>query len=365
MNALSTHPRYLAHGPFRAELKRRVDRYFENLGVSPHGSPRIVRKTVVILAWFLASYLMLLGVATTAWQAALLAVSLGLAMAGIGFDLQHDGNHGGYSTHPFVNRLAAFGLDLLGGASYNWSWKHNIFHHSNPNVAGIDADIDLEPFVRMSPAQKWRPMHRLQFFYLWPLYSLLAVKWHFFDDFNDLYHGKIGENPFPRPTGARLWTLVLGKVVFFSWAFVLPSFFHPFWQLALVYLLASATLSVALALTFQMAHCVEGNAFPARDAGSAPPTKEWAVHQVEATADFAPGNPFVTWYMGGLNYQVEHHLFPKVCHVHLPQLAPIVEAVCKEQGIRYHVNPTTRSALASHARFIRKLGRRPEPAPAG
>src|SRR5229473_6578843 len=143
--ATSSKARYLAHGAFYAELRRRVEIHFATIGCAPNKAPGMYAKTAVMLGWFAASYVLLVFWAATYWQASALAVSLGLATAGIGFNVQHDGVHGGYSPRKGVNRLMALSLDMLGGSSYVWSWKHNVFHHSNPNAVGLDADIDIQP----------------------------------------------------------------------------------------------------------------------------------------------------------------------------------------------------------------------------
>jgi len=270
-------------------------------------------------------------------------------------NVQHDGGHGGYSRREGVNLLMAFALDLLGASSYVWSWKHNVFHHSNPNIAGLDSDIDLQPFCRLAPTQPRRAWHRFQHLYIWFLYSFLVVKWQLVDDFKELASGRIGGQHFARPRGRRLWILVAGKVIFFSWAFVLPLLLHPILSVAFCFALASMTVSLTLAITFQCAHVVEGAAFPSLDKSGRAST-EWAVHQVEASVNFAPRNRLLSWYLGGLNYQIEHHLFPRVCHLHLRNLSTIVQTACLEYGVKYRVYRTARAALASHARWVHRLG---------
>ena len=221
--ATSSNSRYLPHGAFYAELRRQVDLYFTIVGGVPNEAPGMHLKSAVMLGWFAGSYALLTFWATTWWQASALALSLGLAMAGIGFNIQHDAGHGAYSHREGVNLIMALALDVLGASSYVWSWKHNVFHHSNPNIAGLDADIDIQPFCRLAPAQPRRPGHRFQHLYIWFLYSLLTVKWQLVDDFKELASGRIGGQHFPPPRGWRLWSLVAGKILFIGWAFVLPA----------------------------------------------------------------------------------------------------------------------------------------------
>lgn len=354
--AQATKAKFLEAGPFHHELKARVERYLQESGQSQRDLPRMYLKTVVILGWFVASYAWLVLGASSLVGAALGCASLGLAMAGIGFSIQHDANHGGYSERRSINRLLAGMLDVVGGSSYVWSWKHNIFHHSHPNVVGLDADIDIQPFCRVAPGQRLRAAHRFQHVYIWLLYGLLAVKWHFVDDFKDVLTGSVGRQRMPRPTGRKLAWVLGGKLLFFGWAFVLPALVHPLWQVALGYAVTSFILGLTLASVFQLAHCVEEAEFPALPQGTGTFPREWAVHQVESTVDFAPGNRLAGWYLGGLNFQVVHHLFPRVCHLHYPALSRIVEATCREHGVRYRRQDSVRAALGSHVRWLKRMG---------
>ncbi|WP_155893888.1 fatty acid desaturase family protein [Cystobacter fuscus] len=355
--AQATKARFLEAGPFHQALKTRVDTYLQRSGRAPRDLPGMYAKTAALLAWFVASYVFLAFVAAGPWSALLGCVSLGLAMAGIGFSVQHDANHGGYSERRPLNQLLAGTLDMLGASSYVWSWKHNVFHHSHPNVVGLDADIDIQPFCRVAPGQRLRPAHRFQHFYIWMLYGLLTVKWQLVDDFANVIKGRVGQQKMPRPTGRKLVGMLGGKLFFFAWALGVPSFFHPVWKVALCYALTSFILGLTLATVFQLAHCVEEADFPeVPQGGGGSFSREWAVHQVETTVDFARGNRWLCWYLGGLNFQVVHHLFPKVCHLHYPALSRIIEQTCVEHGVRYRTQDSVRAALGSHVRWLKRMG---------
>lgn len=352
----ATKAKFQESGPFHQDLKARVEQYLGASGRAPRDLPAMYAKTVVILGWFAASYAWVVFGATGFWGAALGCVSLGLSIAGIGFSIQHDANHGSYSSRRGVNRLLGWTLDAIGGSSYVWSWKHNIFHHSHTNMVGLDEDIDIQPLCRIAPGQKRHAAHRFQHLYIWVLYGLLPVKWHFIDDFKDMLTGRVGHQKMPRPSGRKLAGALGGKLLFYGWTLVLPLLFHPLWQVALGYALASSVLGVTLATVFQLAHCVEEADFTEVEGRGLLP-RDWATHQVGSTVDFARGNPLVSWYLGGLNFQVEHHLFPKVCHLHYPALSRIVEQTCREHGIRYRTNKSVTAALKSHVRWLKHMGR--------
>ncbi|MFO0864896.1 MAG: fatty acid desaturase [Gemmataceae bacterium] len=230
---------------FRLELQRRVEAFFAETGRSPRDCPQMYIKTAILVSAYVAIYLLLVFFATNAWQAVPLAALLGLATAGIGFDIQHDAGHHAYSSRPWINRIMATTLDLIGGSSYVWRWKHGVFHHTYVNVAEHDADIDVGILARLSPHQKRYAFHRWQHFYLWPLYGFLAILWHFQSDFYEVAVGRIGKNRFPRPRGWDLIVFLAGKAFFFSFAFVVPLQFHSLGTVLCYYAIASVTLGIA------------------------------------------------------------------------------------------------------------------------
>jgi linoleoyl-CoA desaturase len=333
-------------------LQSCVDQFFAATGKSRYADARMYVKAVVLLAWFGLSYYALVFGAATVWQGLLAAVSLGLAVAGIGFNIQHDGNHGAFSKRNWLNRLTGLTLDLMGASSYLWIHKHNLAHHTYTNIPGSDEDIEIYPLGRLAPDDPYYALHRFQHFYLWLVYALLPTQWYFYNDFRKLWTGKISSRTFPRPRGWELAGLIAGKVAFFAWAFVIPCFYHRFWVVAVFYAVASGVLGIVLSVVFQLAHSVEETRHPAmgEETGS-----EWVRHQIQTTADFARGNRLVTWYLGGLNFQTTHHLFPKVCHVHYPHLSQMIEGVCRKRGIEYLAQPSLAGAVRSHYRFLRRL----------
>jgi linoleoyl-CoA desaturase len=341
---------------FQLALHRRVDDYFRDGRHDRRDLRQWYIKAASILSLFTASYLLLVFVATAWWQAVPLAIVLALATTGIGFNIMHDGGHGAVSNHRAMNRLMAHTLDIVGGSSYLWRWKHGVLHHSYSNITGHDMDVSLGMLARFTPYQARHPHQRWQQWYIWFLYGVMAIKWQFFDDFRTLALGRIGPHRIPRPRGADLVWLVLGKVTFFVLAFVVPLALHPLWAVAGLYVLYAVVLGVSLSVVFQLAHCVEEADFPELAEGTRAVDNAWAVHQVETTVDFSRGNRVMTWLLGGLNYQIEHHLFPDVSHCNYPGLSPLVRQTCAEFGIVYKEHPTIWSGLRSHFRWLRRMG---------
>ena len=343
---------------FHADLKARVQAYFDRTGRAPHGGGAIQRKTAVLAAWLLASYLLVLLAPVGPLLAALLTVSIGLAMAGIGFSVMHDANHGSYSASPRVNRVMGFSIDVLGASSHVWRHKHNILHHTYTNIAGLDTDIEASAMLRLAPSQPQRRFHRFQHLYIWALYCLFPLKWWFLDDARELASGKIAEHSFPPARGWTLWRALAAKAFFVGWAFVLPLALHPTWKLLPLWVLGIATLGVVTSVVFQLAHCVGAADFPVASKGGQM-QDGWAEHQIATTVDFARRSRFLGWYLGGLNFQIEHHLFPRISHVHYQAVSAIVQETCGDHGVAYSAEPTLWSALASNLRWLREMGSGP------
>jgi linoleoyl-CoA desaturase len=351
--------RFSRDNSFQLELRRRVDEYFRQTGRQERDCPEMYLKTAIILIAFAGLYAALVFVAATWWQGLLLAVLLGLSMAAIGFNIEHDGAHQAYSNYSWVNRLMAMSLDLLGASSYVWHWKHDVVHHTYVNITGHDSDIELGVVGRLSPHQRRFSFHRWQHFYLWPLYGVNVIKWQFYDDFRDVILGRIGLHKMPRPRGWTLLRFVGVKALFFGMAFLVPMMFHSFSTVILFYGVTVLTTGVVVSVVFQLAQCVEEAEFPLPLEDSGLLENAWAIHQVETTVNFARRSKWQSWLLGGLNFQVEHHLFPRLCHVNYPRISALVEQTCREYGVSYRSHRTFRLGLASHFRWLRRMGTAP------
>jgi linoleoyl-CoA desaturase len=346
-----------ANDGFQVKLRRRVEDYFRKTGLRQRDCWQMYVKTAILLACFAGAYVLLVFVAQTWWQGLSLAILFGLAATALGFNVQHDGGHQSYSSFPWINRLMAMTLELIGGSSYVWRWKHGVVHHTYVNITRHDTDIDVGFLGRLTPHQQRYRFHRWQHFYLWPLYGLLGPKWQFYDDFHRVITGRIGQIRFPRPRGWALAIFLGGKASFLALAFAIPLLFHSPWVVLLFYGVAVTVMGMVSATVFQLAHCVEQAEFPLPRKDTGRIENAWAIHQVETTVDFARGNRVVTWLLGGLNFQIEHHLFPRICHVNYPAISKLVEQTCRECRVKYKEHKSLRTGLASHYRWLRRMGR--------
>ncbi len=348
--------RFAGRSAFYTELCARTDAYFQDEGLRRRDVAGMYGKSALILLWFSSSWCLLVFVAASFWAAFAFAVSLGLSVAAIGMSVMHDANHGAYSRHPMINRFFGSTLDLMGVSSFIWRHKHNVLHHSFANIEGVDYDVDFGLLARLTPGQRRRSWHRYQHLYLWFFYGFLLPKWVFHDDIVIWRALHVGLHPLPRPSTKEWFRFVGWKVVFVAWAAVIPSLFHPLLSVLLFHAIAAFTLGLTLGTTFQLAHCLGEAEFPVAPKEPERMSNDWSLHQLDTTVDFATGNRLVTWFCGGLNFQVEHHLFPKVCHLHYPALARIVDEVCVRHGAQRRRNVTFRDAAVSHFRHLRSLG---------
>lgn len=341
---------------FYATLKKRVHERFPDLKTRRTGGWRMLPKTTIILTGLVVSYVFLVFFASSVIATILGAVVLSQALALVGFNLVHEGAHGSYSNNRTINWLAGTTASFIGASQMIWQHKHNVLHHTYTNVEEMDTDIQSGGLLRWSHLQDWRPWHRFQHLYAFPMYSLLTLQ-VIFSDFRRIITGRIGNYTLPKTSHSQRTTFALTKIFYLGYALVLPLFFNGWWQVLAVFLLVNLLASLTLAAVFSLAHTVEGTAFPTPDPKSGAMEKEWAIHEVETTANFAPRSRIAAWYLGGLNSQIEHHLFPNICHLHYPRLRKVVEETCREFSVRYHSFPTFAAALRSHYRHLKALGR--------
>ena len=351
--------RFTGKGDFYRALRQRVDAHFKDHAISKHDCPQMYLKTIIILTLFLSSYIALVFWVESIWGALISGFCFAQSMVLIGFNIQHDGGHKGYSKHKRVNRIMSLTLDLIGCSHYLWDFKHNRLHHTYTNIEKLDDDIHADPFLRLSPQQEWKPWHRLQALYALPIYSLLSLRWVFVSDFKEFVTKRIGEFKLPEPPTRIKLFFYSSKLLYLLYMLVLPSLLHPIWHVFIAFAVIHLVLGLTISIVFQLAHTVESTSFPVPSRDPDQIENEWAIHQLETTANFAPNNRIASWYLGGLNYQIEHHLFSGINHIHYPKISGIVRKTCREFGISYHSTATFFGAVKSHLRFLHGLGTKP------
>jgi len=342
---------------FANALRKNVNDYFKQNHISTKANGKMVVKTIILLSMYVLPFILVLTIPMTNWASLACSVVMGIGIAGVGMGVMHDACHGAYSRKHWVNELFAGSLYLLGSNVLNWKLQHNVLHHTYTNLSGYDEDIDSKGPIRLSSKMPLKKYHRFQFIYAFLFYGLMTVVM-LTNDFSRLYnYSKMGLlNTQNKKMKAEFIKMLLRKIIYLVVIFGLPLWLthYNFWQVLLGFFIMHWVASIILSFVFQMAHVVEGAEQP-----DVEPTihTEWHVHQMKTTSDFARNNRLLSWYVGGLNFQVEHHLFPGICHVHYKALAPIVEKTAKEYGMPYHSQPTFRAALLSHIHTLKVLGR--------
>ena len=345
---------------FYQSLKTAVDQYFEVNNIKKTGDWRLYIKTITLVSAAIIIYGTLIFFKMNMLPALLLCALLGFVFASIGFGVMHDANHGSYSTKPWLNDTLGLTANALGASSFFWKQKHNIIHHTYTNVDGIDDDIAKSPIIRQCETQKWVPAHKIQHLYLLPIYALSSIFWLFFMDFTKYFTRKIYTTEAWKLTPKNHLIFWVTKILYFTFYMIIPAIVWGFGPWLLGFMMLHIVMGITLSLTFQLAHVVENTEFEnvALDETKHVETA-WAEHEVRTSSNFAMNNPVVSWFVGGLNFQIEHHLFPKVSHVHYPAISKIVMEKCKEFNLPYNKYDTMFGAVASHFRVMKSLGKKP------
>jgi len=347
---------------FVRDLKQRVNAYFDERDLSKKANPAMMTKTVVLLASVFVPYFLILFGGFGVWTMFGLALVMGVGIAGCGFSIAHDALHGAYSSNKTVNTWLGLSFDLLGANGYLWKITHNVIHHTYTNIQGIDEDLEVSPLLRLSPESERYWIHRFQHWYGFAVYSFSTLFWVFAKDYKYLLQKDLGPYEDIEHPPKELAILFGMKLLYYGYMIVLPLVLLDitWWQFAIGFVAMHLTAGLILGVVFQLAHVVEG---PEHHTAHGHDMMEdaWLVHEVKTTANFARSNPVLCWYVGGLNFQIEHHLFPRICSIHYPAISPIVEEVATEYDIPYHHHPTLWRAVRSHYRMLKQLG---QPAPA-
>lgn len=351
---------------FFEKVLKKVEAYFDKNKLSPYATPGMWVKTVIMLLLYFVPYgFIVSGMAGgLPWLFYGLWLLMSIGMIGIGTSVMHDANHGTYSPKKKVNDFISRILELIGGYTITWRIQHNVLHHTYTNITGLDEDLDAIKFLRFSPRQPWYPIHRYQHLYAWFFYMMMTLFWMTAKDYIQIVRYK-KHNLLRQQNvsfGQALLKITFYKIVYYAYIIVLPVLFSgmPWYHVVFGFLMMHFIAGLALSCIFQPSHIVESSEFaqPLESDGQRKMESSWAIHEVANTTDFAPKSAFLNWFIGGLNFQIEHHLFAGVCHVHYRNLAPIIRSACREFKVPYHVEPTFFSALAGHVRMLKLLGRK-------
>ncbi len=354
--------RFIAHDKqeqqFAMALRKNVNDYFKENGISTKANTAVVFQTATMLSLYLLPFILILTLPMPTWVAALMPFAAGIGLAGIGMCVMHGGAHDAISNHKWLNNLLGWTMNLLGNSVFTWKVQHNMLHHTFTNISGLDRDIATKGPIRLSEHTPQGRIHRFQYIHAFFFYGLMTLSM-MVKDFTQLFdYRRQGITKKQNVNfGWALTKMILIKIVHFSLFIGLPILLTDFtwWQVCIGWFLMHWTGGFILSVIFQLAHVVEGVEQP-MPSSEGLIENDWVVHEMRTTANFARNNRLLNWYIGGLNFQIEHHIFPHICHIHYPKIAPIVEATAKEYGVPYILKPTLWDALVSHTRKLRELG---------
>lgn len=344
---------------FYAELRSRVDKYFSDHNLSRHANGAMYTKSFLFLASAVTLYFLILFGNFAPLVLLTLAILLGAVSAFIGFNVCHDALHSSYSNHEKLNGLLGSVFYLLGANPYNWKISHNVVHHTYTNIHEHDDDLIVAPgLISVCPQDKPTRIQQYQQYYAFVLYGLASLSWIFVKDYVKFFQSKIGQVDTHKHSTIEYVKLFAFKILYYVLVIVLPLLLMDitWWQFLIGFVAMQVTKGLVLGLVFQLAHVVEGLDFP-EPAANGNMEDVWAAHQLRTTANFGTACSITTFFCGGLNMQVEHHLFPKVCHIHYPALSVIVRDTAREYNLPYHENTSFATALASHFRMLQKFGK--------
>jgi linoleoyl-CoA desaturase len=345
------------YAEFVSDLQQSVNRYFEEKKISKHADYRMVLKTICMLSLYFVPYFLIVLGHFSLWQMFGLCIIMGTGLAGIGFSIAHDALHSAYSSNETINRLLGLTMNMVGANDYMWKIKHNMKHHTFTNIYERDEDLSVVNFLRLSPNAPHKTVHRFQHIVAFFAYSLLSLSWVLYTDYNKIFRYKESKHPV-----GELVKLMAFKVFYYGYILVIPMLVLPiaWWQILIGFVAMHLVGGFIITIVFQLAHVIEETDHPEPEENYV--DNAWLVHQMETTANFAVRNPVITWFVGGLNFQVEHHLFPRICSIHYPAISRIVEKVASRHEISYYNRNTFLGAIASHYRTLKKFGRSPKTA---
>jgi linoleoyl-CoA desaturase len=344
--------------PFFKTLKEKVDQYFVENQIHPTGGRKLYIKSVIQIISAIALYTWLVFFTPGIVLSVILCAIFGFSLAVIGFNVMHEGGHNSFSENKKLNKITAYSLNMLGGNTYFWKIKHNVNHHTFTNIEGHDGDIDVKPFMRLSEEQPKLWIHKFQHIYWVVLYGVSYFAWILFQDFQKYFTKKITKDSKVKMNLDRQEHMIFWatKVIYIGVYIVVPILVLGLAPALLGIAVAGVACGIALSIVFQLAHVVEHTVFPLPNEDTNKMDQEWAIHQLNTTANFSTRNKVISWFLGGLNFQIEHHLFPKISHIHYPVISQIVKETCADYNVGYIEYPSFFSAFKAHLFHIKKLG---------
>ena len=340
------------YGEFYKDLSAQINQYFEQNNLSKTSNNLAKIQFFAVWSILILSWIVLFVLKPHLWVSIWFYPLIGLCVGNLCL-FGHEAVHHAFSKNKFLNKLAKYSLNFLGGNSDYYYYKHSI-HHAYTNILSLDDDINFKPFLRTNNSDKFHFWHRFQHFYTIFLYLFAAFFLIF--DFSPLFsQNKIEPFTFKKLTNSQNLLFWLCKVWHLAIFFVIPGFIVGFGWIIGGYLLMMATCGLYLGLLIQPSHVFSESIF--WDFPNGVSTDEWAKIITSSTANYNTKSKLMTYFSGGVNFHVVHSLLPTISFVHYPQLNPIIVRTCQKHNFPYHEFPSLKHAIISHLGQMKKMSR--------
>ncbi|MBP6884878.1 MAG: acyl-CoA desaturase [Candidatus Pacebacteria bacterium] len=364
----------------------------KGLPYSGKGGPLMIGKTTILFIWAALSYYFALksyALWENWWITGLAFAHFGIALAFLTINVGHDAGHDAYSEKPWVNWVCGFMMSLTGGNIFSWRTQHGL-HHKHTNIENADPDISYGGLLRILSSEKWRPIHKYQYIYVWFLYLGAGLQIIWVSDFLLFCTGKIRTVAVEIPT-REYFIYIAWKIIHVLLFYVIPSLVLQEWLYTVIMYFCMVTAAgYLMAILFQMAHVVDMTQFVlvvdpgkkndlthieqlaheananevvvivASSESEVEIKNAWIIHEILTTADISPENKVMAWFFGGLTMQIEHHLFPHICHLYYGRIQKNLARLCQAYEIPYYVCSSFVDGIRRHARKLKMMGRKPQ-----
>lgn len=343
---------------FAAAMRTRVNAYFQDNQIQRNANRKMIIKTITILCMYLVPYFVLVTAGITNYAILMgLWLVMGIGKAFIGTTIMHDSIHGSYFKKPAMNSIMELSAMIVGVDRLIWHIQHNVLHHTYTNIEHTDEDILPREVFRYNTNQPHKWFHRFQHIYAPIFYCVPLLEWITTKDFIKAFdyrrEGFIKKGAEFRKEFAKI---ILRKVFYWVVFLAIPIMVIPInpWITVAMIFGSHCITGIMLAMIFQTAHVVEPAEFFEEESETI--KHSWVAHQLRTTCNYGMDNKILSWFLGGLNFQIEHHLFPDICHVHYPAVSKFVQQTVKEFDLPYYAFDSFGAAVASHFRHMKEMG---------
>ncbi len=341
-------------------LRKNVAQYFKDTKQPTHAGNKLIPRAVFLLLLFVLIRLVLIFNSQTLWLFYLCNILTGIIALPIILNIGHDAVHNNFSGNKFINKLGSGVFYLFGTSTYFWKLRHIHAHHAYTNVPDWDQDIAQSKIIRLHTKQKHLWFHQLQYVYMPFLFSIYTLNWFFYRDLKDIFSHRFGNKIIQRHPAVQIFLLLVSKFSFLFLMMIVPVLWLdvPISAALIGFLLFNISAGLTVTLALVSTHVGSQQAFVQPINNQLP--YSWEIHQLKTTADFATKNKFITWFFGGFNHHVAHHIFPGISHVHFNAITPIIQRTTQEFDITYFESPTLISAIREHFTLLKIRGLKDE-----